>query len=121
MLMWREGCIFYELSNAWQVNDTMYSDILAIQVMRQLDHQVCNSCSSLNCSCSWMLNLLKFPVPKAILKYTRNAFSLGALLAKRLTLLHFFFFFLSLLRQTRGSLGSSCLGLETLVLCRAFG
>lgn len=24
-----EGCIFYELSNAWQVDDTRYSDILA--------------------------------------------------------------------------------------------
>lgn len=87
-----EGCIFYELSNGWQVNDTMYSDILAVQVIQQHDHQVCNICSSLNCSCSWMLNLLKLPIPKAVLKYTGNAFSSGALLSKRLTLLYIWFF-----------------------------
>lgn len=28
-----ESCIFYELSNAWQVNDTMCREILAIQVI----------------------------------------------------------------------------------------
>lgn len=60
-----EGCIFYEPSNAWQVNDTMYSDILA-EVIQHLDRQVCNICSSLNCSCSWMLKLLKFPICKAM-------------------------------------------------------
>lgn len=104
MLLQCEGCIFYELSNAWQVNDTMYSDILVIQVIRQLDHQVCNICSSLNCSCSWMLNLLKFPIPKAILQYTGIAFSSGTLLSKRLILLYIYFF-LSLLRQRRGNPG----------------
>lgn len=83
---------FYELSNVWQVNDTVYGDVLAIQVIRQLDHQVCNICSSLNCSCSWMLNLLKFPVPQAILQYTGNAFRLGALLSKKLILLYIWFF-----------------------------
>lgn len=83
-----EGCIFYELSKAWQVNDSMYRDILVIQVIRQLDDQVCAICSSLNCSCSCMLNFLNFPIPKAILQCTGNAFSSGALLSKRFMLLN---------------------------------
>lgn len=42
MLTWCESCIFYELSNVWQVNDTMCRDILAIQVIWHLEHEVCN-------------------------------------------------------------------------------
>lgn len=92
-----ESCIFYELCNVWQVNDVMCRDVLAVQVIWHLEHQVCNICRSLNCSCSWMLNLLKFPIPNAILNWSGNAFPLGAfpLLSRKFIMLYIFFSFTS--------------------------
>lgn len=83
-----ESCIFYELSDVWQVNDTICRGILAVQVIWHLEHQVCNICRSLSCSCSWMLNSLKFPIPNTILNGSENAFPLGALLSRKFIMLY---------------------------------
>lgn len=115
MLMQCESCIFYELSNVWQVNDVMCRDILAVHVIWHLEHQVYNICRGLSCSCSWMLNLLKFPIPNTILNWSGNAFPLGASLSRKFIMLYI------LLRQRKGTLCGSSVGLETLCLCKPFG
>lgn len=87
-----ESCIFYELSDVWQVNDIMCRDILAVQVVWHLEHHVHNISRCLSFSCSWMLDLLKFPVPNTILNWSGNAFPLGVLLSRKIIMLYIIFF-----------------------------